>query len=67
MASCWRLEASTTQFDKAARLWRGKKTKPTFGENDSIGKAVLEALLKSPEHINQVKLLIKKNIFFEIF
>ena len=67
MASCWRLEAATTQFDKEIRIWRGKKTKPTFGENDSIGAAILEALLKCPEHINQVKVSKKKKYFAEIF
>lgn len=45
-----------TIYDKENKIWHGRRTKPRFGPDSSIGSVLYEALKKNPEHISQVYL-----------
>ncbi|XP_037931995.1 probable 4-coumarate--CoA ligase 3 [Teleopsis dalmanni] len=43
-----------TTFDPETKIWSGINMSPKFGPDCSIGKVVLDALLKEPDHICQI-------------
>ena len=43
-----------THYNEAEKIWYGNKTKPVFGEKDSIGSVIFEILKNDPDHVAQV-------------
>ncbi|KAI8124318.1 4-coumarate--CoA ligase 3 [Lucilia cuprina] len=43
-----------TIYHEAEKIWSGIKTKPEYGEKDSIGKVIFESLQRDPEGIGQI-------------
>ncbi|TMW49712.1 hypothetical protein DOY81_005201 [Sarcophaga bullata] len=47
-------EITKTHYNEVDKIWHGNKIEPSFGDKDSIGSVIFEALNKDPDHIGQV-------------
>lgn len=43
-----------TEYDPAAKIWRGPRQPDRYPPDTSLGSVLIENLLKDPEHVGQV-------------